>query len=248
MKFLLSLSLSIAISFALQAQKRKVIMTFTHNDVQVMVNEELVGPNPKVIKVDFTLGGEILFFKHGYYSQRIEIDNEKIFTSLRVNLEKKPKSAAVESKRLLCPDTLLISNFVTNMTHNDIREVIDQNFMSNNYFIGKSANLFPQAVNEITESRYKVAIEVVDTDQVQYIWKSPKFMRSYAKLRWTLLDTKTNKVVYYKETEGHYLVTMRTTKDVIISKVRRNVMEKAIEEAQFKLLTDNKFKELVLED
>lgn len=233
-------------SVSVNAQMKKVSLIYQQPDeVFVMVNDKLVGTNPNTLKIDFNLGGEIVFFKIGYYSQQISIDPETIFVKLKIDLEKKPKTAKASQKKLLNPDTLLISEIITNMDEHDVREVLDENFIKNNYFIGKDAALFPQAVNEIQNSRYKIGIEVVKTRQASQVYKNPRFMMAYAKIRWTLLDTQTNKIAYFKETEGHYFVKIHTTRGLQVSKQKTKVMKEAMKEAQFKLLTDQEFIDLI---
>lgn len=249
MKRIFFILLVVASVISATAQKRKVELNFVQLEgVYVVVNEVLIGENPKYLKLDFNLGGDIIIFKRGYYSQRIEIDPETVFARLKVDLEKKPKSAAAKIKRLLQPDTLVISEIITNMDEHDVREVVDGEFIANNYFIGKDVALFPQAVNELENSRYKIAVEIVKTNQVKSVYSNPRFMMAFAKIRWSLLDTKTNKVVFFKETEGHYFVRIQSTKGMQVTKQMTKVMKEAIKEAQFKLLTDKEFIDLVMKD
>jgi hypothetical protein len=233
--------------FSLQcfSQKKKVEIQYLQEDVYVVYEEKLVGESPSYVKIDFALGGDLIFFKRGYYSQRVKIDPETIFTKLKVDLIKKPKSAAALEKKLLKPDTLLISSIITNMTVNEVQQVLDENFMENNYYIGKSVDLFPGAEDMIKNSRFKIAVEIMDNKQVRSVYKAPRFMMGYIKIRWSLLDTHTNKVVFFEKTEGTYFITLQSTKGLVISELMTRVMKGAIKEGQLKLLTNDKFVNLI---
>lgn len=246
-KVLLVASLFLLITVAF-GQKKKVELSYSQEDVYVVLDEKLVGLSPKGMKLDFALGGEIYFFKRGYYSHRVKVDPETVFNKLSIDLIKKPKSAKAEVKRLLKPDTLLVSNIVTNFTAKDIQEILDENFIENNYMIGKSAALFPGAIDEIQNSRYKIAVEIVDSKQVRSVYKAPRFMMAFMKIRWSLLDKDTNKVVYFNSTDGTYFVKIQSPKGMVISEMMVRVMEGAIKEAQFKLLKDKKFINLIAND
>ncbi|MBN2570709.1 MAG: hypothetical protein JXA68_01160 [Ignavibacteriales bacterium] len=243
-KFLLSILISVA-AFTASAQVMKVDISYNQEEVFVVLNDKLIGNNPEFLKINFDMGGDLIFFKKGYYSHRIKIDPEKPFSKISIDLVEKDFSSKAEEKRLLVPDTLLVSTIVTNMTDNDIKEQLDQNFIENNYFIGKSVELFPNAINEIKDSRYKIAIEIVDQKQVRAVYKAPLFMMGYIRIRWSLLDSKSNKVVFFKDTEGTYFVKIQKSKGMMVSKMMKEVMKGAIKEAQVKLLSDNEFKEIV---
>ncbi|PLX06041.1 MAG: hypothetical protein C0596_16240 [Marinilabiliales bacterium] len=227
--------------------KQNVKVTFKQEEVSVILDGKYIGDNPKSIKIDFDLAKDLVFFKRGYYTYRIEIEPNTIFDEMTVDLIKKPKSAELTNKTLLQPDTLLVSSIVTNMNETDLWEIINQNFIENNYYIGSSTSLFPEAKNDIYDSRFKLAIEIVDSKQYRHVYKSPKYLMAYIKIRWALLDKITNEVVFYEETEGIFFVRLNRTKGIIISDKMKIVMENAIEEAQFKLLTNNDFIKLVQE-
>ena len=229
------------------AQKKAVEIVYSQDGVSVVLDERLVGANPRLIKVDFELSKNLIFFKRGYYTQRVEIESDVIFEKIKVDLVKKPKSAAIPIKTLLKPDTLLISSVVTNLDETDIWEIINRNFIKNNYYIGNSIALFPGAKNEIQGSRFKLAIEVVKSKQVSRVYKNPRFMMAYIMIRWALLDVTTNEVTYFEETEGSYFVRVDKPKGWVVSEKMKIVMEGAIKEAQFKLLTDDKFKKMIQE-
>jgi hypothetical protein len=240
-----SFILSVLVAYT---QKQYVDITYVQEDgVSVVLDGALLGENRTSVKVDFELSKDILFFKRGYYTQRVEIDADVIISKMKVDLVKKPSSAALPEKTLLKPDTLLVSDYVTNMDDGDIWEVLNSNFIKNNYYIGNSSSLFPGAKNEIQDSRYKLGIEIVSSDQVSNVYKSPKFMMAYIKIRWALLDKVSNEVTYFQETEGSYFVKVSRTKGMVISDKMRVVMEGAMKEAQFKLLTDNEFIKMVQE-
>ena len=131
------------------------------------------------------------------------------------------------------------------MDEGDVWEIVNANFVKNNYYIGNSVALFPGAKNEIQNTRFKLAIEVITSDQVISVYKSPRFMMGYIKIRWALLDKTSNEVVYFEETEGSNFVKISKTKGMVISDKMRIVMEGAIKEAQFKLLTDDKFRRVI---
>ncbi len=248
MKKIIILSILILIVTLTFAEKRKVEVVYKQEEVYVVFEENLIGVSPEFLKIEFALGGDLIFFKAGYYSQRVKIDPETVFSKLKVDLVPKPKSAAAPTKKLLKPDTLLVSNIVTNMTNKDIQEVIDENFIANNYYIGNSSKLFPGSENEIKNTRYKIAIEVVDSKQVRAVYQAPRFMMAYIRIRWSLLDVNTNKVIYFNDTEGTYFVKVESTKGMVLSDMMLRVMKEAIKEAQFKLLTDNKFTSLIAAD
>jgi len=69
----------------------------------------------------------------------------------------------------------------------------------------------------------------------------------YIMIRWALLDISTNEVTYFEETEGSYFVRVGKPKGWVVSQKMKIVMEGAIKEAQFKLLTDDKFIKLIQE-
>ena len=70
-------------------------------------------------------------------------------------------------------------------------------------------------------------------------------MMGYVKIRWALLDIKTNEVTFFDETEGGNFVQIDTTKGMVVSDKMRIIMEGAIIEAQMKLLTNPKFISLI---
>jgi len=235
------------VAFQSYAIKQNVHFTYAQEEVSVILDGKLIGVNPKSVKIDFDLAKDLIFFKRGYYTHRVEIEPEVVFDKINIDLIKKPKSAEISQKTLLKPDTLLISNIVTNMNEKDLWEIINKNFIKNNYFIGNSSALFPEANNEIQDSRFKLAIEIVDSKQHRQVYKSPKFLMGYIKIRWALLDIESNEVVFFEETEGINFVRLTRTKGIVISDKMKIVMEGAIKEAQFKLLTNEKFINLVQE-
>jgi len=246
-KFATSIILLFFIVTMSNAQKKAVEIVYSQEDVSVVLDEHLVGANPRFIKIDFELSKNLIFFKRGYYTQRVEIESDEIFEKIKVDLVKKPKSAVIPIKTLLKPDTLLISSVVTNLDETDIWEIINRNFVKNNYYIGNSIALFPGAKNEIQNSKFKLAIEVVKSKQVTSVYKNPRFMMGYIMIRWALLDISTNEVTYFEETEGSYFVRVGKPKGWVVSEKMKIVMEGAIKEAQFKLLTDEKFIKLIQE-
>ncbi len=235
----------ILISSIAYTQTLKVGVDYKQEEVSVILNEKLIGINPPLLSINFDLGGEIIFYKKGYYSHRIEIDVNKPFKNINIDLIKKEGESKINIKRLLLPDTLVISKIVTNFTTSDLKEEFDKNFIDNNYFIGKSYELFPAAQNEIQNSRFKIAIDVIDQNQIRGIYKAPRFMLGYIKIRWALLDDLSNKVVYFKETEGTHFVKIQKRKGLVASKLMKKIMIEAIKEAQIKLLVDSKFKEII---
>ena len=72
-------------------------------------------------------------------------------------------------------------------------------------------------------------------------------MMGYIKMRWALLDKNTNEVTFFEETEGSYFVKITSTKGLVVSEKMKVVMEGAIREAQFKLITNETFIKLVQE-
>jgi len=227
------------------AQKRAVEVSYAQENVNVVLDGVFLGDSPRAVKVDFELSKSLIFFKRGYYTQRVEIEPETVIGKMKVDLVKKPKGAILKEKTLLKLDTLLISEIVTNMDEGDVWEIVNANFVKNNYYIGNSVALFPGAKNEIQNTRFKLAIEVITSDQVISVYKSPRFMMGYIKIRWALLDKTSNEVVYFEETEGSNFVKISKTKGMVISDKMRIVMEGAIKEAQFKLLTDDKFRRVI---
>lgn len=231
---------------AIYCQIERVLMNYKQEGVYVVIDEKLVGESPEQIKVNFDLNRYIYFYKKGYFSQKVAIDPDVNFVKLTVDLIKKPTDIAAKEKLLIKPDTLLVSKIVTNFTASDIQEVIDQMFIKNNYMIGKSANLFPEAINEIKDTRYKIGIEIVDSDQIRSVYKAPRFMMAQINLRWSVLDVSSNKVVFFKSTEGAYFVKIQKAKGFVVSEMMERVMNGAIKEAQTKLLIDDKFKNLFI--
>jgi len=231
----------------LAAQKRAVEMSYMQEEVSVVLDGVLIGDNPSRVKIDFELSKSLILFKRGYYTQRVEIEPETVIGKMKIDLVKKPKDAMLSKKKLLKLDTLLVSEIVTNMDKGDLWEIINSNFVKNNYYIGNSVALFPGAKNEIQNTRFKLAIEVVSSNQVRHVYKSPRFMMAYIKIRWALLDKESNEVVYFEETEGSNFVGISKTKGMVITDKMRIVMEGAIKEAQFKLITDDKFLNTILE-
>ncbi len=232
--------------FTVQAQKQTVAITYAQEEVFVVLDGILIGANPKSLKIDFELSKSLIFFKRGYYTQRMEIEPDVVIGKMKVSLSKKPETAAISQKTLLKLDTLLVSSIVTNMNKTDLWEIINSMFVKNNYYIGNSTALFPEAKNEISDSRYKLAIEIVDSDQIRHVYKAPRFLMGYIKIRWALLDKTTNEVVYFEVTEGSYFVQVDSPKGLVVSEKMLIVMEGAMKEAQFKLLTDEKFVNLVM--
>lgn len=247
-RILLLLVVTALVATSAFAQNVRVKVSYNQEDISVVIDEKYVGLSPKQLKVDFALASEIFFFKKGFYTHRIEIDPEEEFDKLTITLIPKPKHAKAPVNRIIKPEKLLVTKTVTNMTAGDIQEILDQNFIKNNYFIGKSIDLFPGAESEIKNSRYKIAVEVVGNNQIRSVYKAPRFMMAYIKLRWSLLDVKTNKVVFFDSTDGVYLVKIQSPKGLVISEMMLKVMKGAIKEAQFKLLTNKKFVDLVAND
>ena len=236
--------LGISTSFA---QKIKIAVSYNEPETYVVFNEELIGVCPDFIKLDFAIGGDLVFFKPGFYSYRVEIEPENQFNKLSVELIKKPKDISLAEKRLIKPDTLVMTSIVTNMTSNKIQEIIDENFEDNNYYIGKSAALFPGVQDEIKDCRYKIAVEIIDSRQIRRVYKAPRFAMAFIEIRWSLLDSENNKIAYYNTTDGIYFVKVSSTKGMIVSELMERVMEGAITEAQFKVLSDEKFVNLINE-
>lgn len=227
------------------SQIKKVNVSYNEPETYVILEEELIGVCPEFIKIDFAIGGDLIFYKPGFYSYRIGIDQDNQFNKLGVELVRKPKNIALESKKLLKLDTLVVSSVVTNMTLKNIQEIIEENFINNNYYMGKGIDLFPNAKDEIENCRYKIAIEIVDSKQIRHVYKAPRFMLGYIKIRWSLLDLTTNKVVYFNTTEGINFIKVSKTKGIVVSELMKRVMKGAIKEAQFKILADKKFVELI---
>lgn len=74
MKYLFTFTLILIGILSSNAEKRKVEIVFAQEElVYVVLNETLIGENPSNLKIDFELGGELLFFKRGYYSQRLSL-------------------------------------------------------------------------------------------------------------------------------------------------------------------------------
>ena len=236
--------LGISISYG---QKTKIAVSYNEPETYVVFNEELIGVCPEFIKLDFAIGGDLIFFKPGFYSFRIEIGPENVFNKLGVELIEKPKDISLEKKRLIKPDTLVMTSIVTNMTSNKIQEIIDANFEKNNYYIGKSAALFPGVQDEIQDCRYKLALEIIDSRQIRSVYKAPRFAMASITIRWSLLDSENNKIAYYNTTDGIYFVKVSSTKGMIVSELMERVMKGAITEAQFKVLSDEKFINLINE-
>jgi len=245
MKKLIIILFATFISTIIHAQSIKVGIDYKQDEVFVILNEKLIGTMPPALNVDFDLGGEIIFYKKGYYSHRVEIDINKPFRNISIDLIKKEGESKISVKCLLLPDTLVISKIVTNFTTADLKEELDNNFIENNYFIGKSVELFPEAQNEIQNSRFKIAIDVIDQNQLRGIYKAPRFMMGYIKIRWALLDNLSNKVVFFKETEGTHFIKIKKPKGLVVSKLMKKVMIEAIKEAQIKLLVDPEFKKII---
>ena len=224
------------------SQIKKVELSYNQQEVYVVLDDHLLGMNPAYIKVNFDINKDLYFYKKGYYSQRLEIDPDEAFAKLTIDL--KPKNTEVgklEQKKMLKLDTLKVSRIVTNFTASDLQEIIDKNFMENNYFIGKESSLFSEAAGAINSSKYKLGIEIVDSKQIRSVYKAPRFMMAQIQIRWSLLDTDQKKIVYFHETEGSYFVQMQQKKGFVVSEIMERVMEGAIEEAELKLLTDEKF-------
>lgn len=227
------------------AQKKKVLVTYNQEDVHVIVTDNYVGRSPSTLKLDFDLGGDIIFFKKGYFSYRVTLDVDEPFSNLKVVLKKKPKSTNSEDKVVINFDTLAVKKIVTNFTDDDIKEAIDENFGKNGFFIGKSADMFSSSANKAKDAKYKIAIEVIESYQLRRTYKSPKFLLGYIKLRWTLLDVNSNEVVFYTKSDGTYFVPIRSTKNLVIQDQMFKIVKEAIREAQFKLLENKKFLSLV---
>lgn len=242
---IITLALLSIISIIAVAQKKAVEITYSQPDVYVVMDEQMVGINPKTIKIDFAIGGDLYFFKRGCYSQRVTINPDKPFGKLNVNLVEKPESAALARKQLLKPDTLKLATIVTNMTANDIQEIVNETFAANNYYVGNSISMFPGASDDIANSKYFIAIEVIESNQVRTTYKSPYFLMASIKMRWSLLDKSINKVMYYNTTEGTYFVPLETTKNISISDKMKRVVKEAIVESQTKLITDPSFTKII---
>ena len=242
MKKLLGLLLVIigTISYT-YGQIEKVELDFKQDEVYVIVDETLMGMSPDMVKVNFDLNKNIYFYKKGYYSQKLVIDPFKQFAKLTIDLNKKPESTKLDEKQLLKLDTLLVSKIVTNFTSNDLKEILENNFLKNNFLLGKDIALFQTAESDIKNTKYKIGIEIVDSDQYRSVYKAPRFMMAQIKIRWSLFDTDLNKVVYFNETEGAYFVKIQKSKGLVVSELMRRVMEGAIDEAQTKLFADKKF-------
>ena len=137
-------SLSFIVAMGLFAQKRAVEVSYAQENVNVVLDGVFLGDSPRAVKVDFELSKSLIFFKRGYYTQRVEIEPETVIGKMKVDLVKKPKGAILKEKTLLKLDTLLISEIVTNMDEGDVWEIVNANFVKNNYYIGNSVALFPE--------------------------------------------------------------------------------------------------------
>jgi hypothetical protein len=229
-------------------QIKKVQIEFKQEEVFVVLDDKLVGENPQIVKINFDLNKNVYFYKKGYYSQRVEIEPDVPFAKLTVDLIKKDKSTMLPNKKLLKPDTLLVSKIVTNFTKNDLKEIIESNFVENNFLIGSDIKLFAGAENEIHNTKYKIGIEIVDSKQIRSVYKAPRFMMAQIIIRWYLYDIEQNKVVYFDSTEGSYFIKLQKPKGFVVTEIMERVMEGAIDESQGKLLSDKKFRDLILAD
>lgn len=229
------------------SQISKVELSFKQEMVYVLLDDKLVGMDPELIKINFDLNKDLYFYKKGFFSQRVEIDPEIPFSRLTIDLIPKVRAEKDDQKKILDLDTLLVSRIVTNFTRNDLNEIIENNFIENNFFIGKNASLFAGADSEIKNTKYKIGIEIVDSRQIRSVYKAPRFMMAQINIRWSLYEIESNKVVYFNATEGSYFVKIQKPKGLVVSELMERVMEGAINEAQTKLFVDEKFMNLMLD-
>ncbi len=225
------------------AQNKRVVLTYTQDDVIVVLDEKFLGKNPASVKINFDLNKEIFFFKKGYYSEKKVVDSDFPLRNIDIELLDKSKDVKLLSKQLLRIDTLISRNAVTNFTIEDLKESINNNFEQNNFYTGKEVDLFAGVNSEIKNAKYKLAIEILDSEQKRSVYKTPRFLLADITIRWSLLNIALNQLVYANETNGSYLTRVKKTKGYVISDLMRKTMLEAIEQAQEKLISDKKFLE-----
>lgn len=228
------------------AKFSKVELIFDQDEVNVLVDNKFIKINPRFIKIDFNINEKITFFKNGYYSQTVEIEASVVFNKLKINLIKREASLRNATPVLLKNEKLIISDPITNFTEQSINEVLNQNFIKNNYIVGGEKAIFSDGLSAIDNHKFKLGIEIINSEQISSIYDYPRYMLASCKIRWVLLDTESNSIVLTKDTEGSQYVSFQSSKGIMASKKLKSIMEDALIEAQEKLLRNDEFKKITL--
>lgn len=239
----------IAVFFIIHANvfagKTKVKITYSQSDVNLIYNNKLSGDDLPGIKIDFSLGGTLIFYKTGYFSKTVEIDPDKPFTTLKVNLSRKSSSIKLKSEGLLKQVSYKSNDIIPNYDDEEVKDQLVKDFSILNVNLGINSLAIPDADTRIDSSKYDFHIELVNVEQIQSVYKYPKFMMSKLRFRWTIKDKETKRTLLFKETEGIYFVKVSSTKGLIVSKKMLQITKEAIEEAVEKLVSDKDFKNLL---
>lgn len=226
------------------ASFQKIAITYNLEDIHVIHGAKYLGENKKKLRLDFDMGGRLVFYKQGYISQIVEIDNKKPFSTLVVALKKNPDSGKSVKDKLLQMNKLVMQEFITNVDTTDLKEIISTALLENNYNTGKPTASSPNAAKQIENAKYKLNIELVDSEQIRSVYQYPRFMMASTKFRWTIEDKKTGDILYFKETEGVHFIQVVTHIGLEVSKRMTEITEEAIKDSLQQVLNDKDFKKI----
>jgi len=231
-------------SIGVLAQTTKVRVKYKQDDVSVILDNTYLKKNPSDIKINFDVNKVLHFIKRGYYSQSIMVDSDQPYASLNIDLKPIDSNTKQEKERFLIPDTLVITKTVTNFTRKELVEVMNTNFRNNNFIIGQDLTLFQLDITDKEDIRYKLAAEILNSNQIRSVYTKPRYVAASIEIRWTLLDIKNNTIAFRKTTNGSYMAEVKKTKGLVVGELMAKTMERAIKEAQDLMFIDSDFNSL----
>ncbi|MBS2098099.1 hypothetical protein [Carboxylicivirga linearis] len=226
------------------AQTTKVKVNYKQDDVSVILDNTYLKSNPSDVKINFDVNKVLYFIKRGYYSQTVIVDSDRPYASLNIDLKPIDSNTKQEKEQFLIPDTLVITKTVTNFTRKELVEVMNTNFRNNNFIIGQDLNLFQVDISEKEDIRYKLAAEILNSNQIRSVYTKPRFVAASIQIRWTLLDIKNNTIAFRKTTNGAYMAEVNKTKGIVVGELMAKTMKKAIKEAQDQMFIDSDFRSI----
>ncbi len=229
-------------TFSLSAQTSKVHLKYNQDDVSVILDNTYEKTNPSDVKINFDVNKVLYFIKRGYYSQTVVIDSDQPFSSLTIDLKPIDTNTKLDKQQLLKPDTLVITKTVTNFTRKELEELMNSNFRNNNFIIGQDLSLFQLDLADKKDVQYKLAAEILESNQIRSVYSKPRFIAAAIEIRWTLLNMKDNSIAYRKTTNGAYMAQVNKTKGIVVGELSAKTMEKAIKEAQDQMFIDPEFR------
>ncbi len=230
------------------AQKKKVTISYKQEGVTVILDNDLIGTNPSLVKVDFELSKSIVFYKRGFYAQRLEIDPDSPFEKLTIKLVSRPKSVDNDISRGIELDTIIQTKIISNINRRVISDELISSFQKGNYFLSTTTQKYPHLDGVLKKSGLKLLVEVVESEQIRHVYNSPRFLMGYVKFRYTLVEIESGNVIYSELIEGTNVVRVSSTKGLVVSEKMRLVTRGAIKESVIRLINRDKFKQYLLSE